>query len=334
MDPLDLVGLTARLVDIESTTGLEAAVCTEMAAVLEARGYVVTRQTVSGARTNLLATLDGAEPELVFSTHLDCVPPFIPSRLEGDRLYGRGSCDAKGIAVSQLAAAEALRDAGETRVGLLFVVGEERGSDGAMAANTLPTGRCRFLVNGEPTEGKLALGHRGAYRVRLRATGRAAHSAYPELGESAIEKLLDALEQLRAMEFPSDPVLGHTQCNIGLIEGGVAPNVIAPAAMADLLIRLVTPVEEVRRRLEALAPGVAVEDVYHVDALLMQGLPGFETEVVGYTTDAPLLGNWGTRLMYGPGSIHVAHTDHEYVAVADLHRAVDDYQRIARQLLG
>jgi len=334
MDPLDLVGLTARLVDIESTTGLEAAVCAEMASVLETRGYVVTRQTVSGARTNLLATLDGAEPALVFSTHLDCVPPFIPSRLDGDRLYGRGSCDAKGIAVSQLAAAEALRAAGETRVGLLFVVGEERGSDGAMAANTLPTGRCRFLVNGEPTEGKLALGHRGAYRVRLRAAGRAAHSAYPELGESAIEKLIDALQQLRAMEFPSDPVLGQTQCNIGLIEGGVAPNVIAPAAMADLLIRLVTPVEEVRRRLEALAPGVTVEDVYHVDALHMQGLPGFETDVVGYTTDAPLLGNWGTRLMYGPGSIHVAHTDHEYVAVADLHRAVDDYQRIARQLLG
>ena len=333
MDPVDLVGLTRRLVDIESTTGLEAEVCAEMATVLETRGYTVHRQVVSGARTNLLASVDGQEPALVFSTHLDCVPPFIPSRLEGDRLFGRGACDAKGIAVSQLGAAEALRASGVAGVGLLFVVGEERGSDGALAANGLPTGRCRFLVNGEPTEGKLALGHRGAYRVRLRATGRAAHSAYPELGDSAIEKLLDALATLRAMEFPSDPVLGRTQCNIGLLEGGVAPNVVPPSAMADLLIRLVTPVDDVRARLAVLEPGVTVEDVYHVDALHMQGLPGFETEVVGYTTDAPLLGNWGTRLMYGPGSIHVAHTDHEYVEVADLHRAVDDYQRIARQLL-
>jgi acetylornithine deacetylase len=334
MDPIDVVALTRQLVDIESTTGQEAAVCAEMASVLEARGYEVMRQTVSGARTNLLARPAGVDPTLVFSTHLDCVPPFVPSRLEGDRLYGRGSCDAKGIAVSQLAAAEALRAAGETRVGLLFVVGEERGSDGAMAANGLATGQCRFLVNGEPTEGKLALGHRGAYRVRLRATGRAAHSAYPELGESAIEKLLDALQRLRAIEWPSDPVLGQTQCNIGLIEGGVAPNVIPPAAMADLLIRLVTPADEVRARLRALEPDVTIEELYTVNALHMQGLPGFETEVVGYTTDAPLLGNWGTRLMYGPGSIHVAHTDHEFVAVADLHRAVDDYQRIARQLLG
>lgn len=332
-DALDVVALTRRLVDIDSTTGREAAVCAEMAGVLEVRGWHVTRQTVTGERTNLLASADGQEPELVFSTHLDCVPPFIPSRLEDDVLYGRGSCDAKGIAASQLAAAEALRAGGERRVGLLFVVGEERGSDGAVQANTLATGRCRFLVNGEPTEGKLALGHRGAYRVRLRATGRAAHSAYPDLGESAIEKLLDALARLRAMEWPDDPVLGQTTCNIGLIEGGIAPNVIPPAAMADLLIRLVTPVEEIRARLETLAPLVTVEDLYHVDALHMQGLPGFECDVMGYTTDAPLLGNWGTRLMYGPGSIHVAHTDDEHVAVAALHRAVDDYQRIARQLL-
>jgi acetylornithine deacetylase len=333
MDPLDVVALTRRLVDIDSTTGSEAAVCAEMAGVLEARGWHVTRQAVTGERTNLLASATGEEPELVFSTHLDCVPPFIPSRLEGDVLYGRGACDAKGIAVSQLAAAEALRAGGDRRVGLLFVVGEERGSDGAARANALATGRCRFLVNGEPTEGRLALGHRGAYRVRLRATGRAAHSAYPELGESAIEKLLEALERLRAMEWPEDPVLGRTTCNIGLIEGGIAPNVIPPSAMADLLIRLVTPVEQVRAQLATLEPLVAVEDVYHVDALHMQGLPGFETAVMGYTTDAPLLDRWGTRLMYGPGSIHVAHTDHEHVEIAALHRAVDDYQRIARDLL-
>jgi acetylornithine deacetylase len=329
--PIDLVQTTRTLVDIDSTTGQEAAVCEAMATLLESRGWSVARQEVADGRTNLLATV--AEPELVFSTHLDCVPPFIPSRLDGDRLFGRGSCDAKGIAVSQLAAADALREAGERRVGLLFVVGEERGSDGAVASNVLSTGTCRFLVNGEPTQGKLALGHRGAYRVRLRASGRAAHSAFPELGESAIEKLLDALVTLRSVDWPHDEVLGATQYNIGLVEGGIAPNVIPPAAHADLLIRIVTPVDRVRELLRVVEPGVEVESLYHIDAIHMRALEGFEAEVMGYTTDAPMLTAWGERFMYGPGSIHVAHTDHEHLAVADLERAVEDYQRIARQLL-
>ncbi|MCC6162262.1 MAG: M20/M25/M40 family metallo-hydrolase [Acidobacteria bacterium] len=331
MDPVDVVALTRRLVDVESTTGQEAVVCAMVGDELEQRGYTVTRQTVTERRVNLLATV--GTPEVVFSTHMDCVPPFIPSRVEDDRIHGRGSCDAKGILVSQLAACEALRAAGETRVGLLFVVGEERGSDGAMAADELSTGVTRYLVNGEPTEGKLALGHRGVVRVKLHATGRAAHSGYPHLGESAVEKLLDALQQVRTMRLPVDAVLGPTQVNIGAISGGLAPNVVAPSASADLLFRIVTPYEEVMAALESLRPLVDVEYVYHVPYLHMSTLDGFDTEVMGYTTDAPLLNAWGTRLMYGPGSIHVAHTDHESVAIADLHRAVDDYQRIARMLL-
>jgi acetylornithine deacetylase len=331
MDPLDVVSLTRRLVDVESTTGQEAVVCALVGEELEARGYTVTRQTVTERRVNLLATV--GTPEVVFSTHMDCVPPFTASRVEGDRIHGRGSCDAKGILVSQLAAAEALRAAGETRVGLLFLVGEERGSDGAMVADALSTGATRYLVNGEPTEGKLALGHRGVCRVKLHATGRAAHSGYPHLGESAIEKLLDALALVRQMSLPIDDVLGPTQVNIGGISGGLAPNVIAPSASADLLFRIVTPYEEVLQALEPVRSLVDVEYVYHVPSLHMAALEGFETEVVGYTTDAPLLNAWGTRLMYGPGSIHVAHTDHESVAIADLHRAVTDYQRIARTLL-
>ena len=331
MDSLDVVGLTRRLVDVESTTGQEAAVCAMVGAELEARGYTVERQTVTDGRVNLLATV--GTPAVVFSTHMDCVPPFTPSRVEGDRIHGRGSCDAKGILVSQLAAAEALRAAGETRGGLLFLVGEERGSDGAMVADVLSTGLTRYLVNGEPTEGRLALGHRGVCRVKLHATGRAAHSGYPHLGESAIEKLLDALALVRQMSLPIDDVLGPTQVNIGGISGGLAPNVIAPSASADLLFRIVTPYEDVLQALEPLASLVDVEYVYHVPSLHMAALDGFETEVVGYTTDAPLLNAWGTRLMYGPGSIHVAHTDHESVAIADLHRAVTDYQRIARTLL-
>jgi acetylornithine deacetylase len=306
-------------------------VCAIVGEELERRGYAVTRQEVTPGRVNLLATV--GTPEVVFSTHMDCVPPFTPSRVEGDRIHGRGSCDAKGILVSQLAAAEALRASGETRVGLLYVVGEERGSDGAMIADRLSTGVTRYLVNGEPTEGKLALGHRGVVRVKLHAKGRAAHSGYPHLGESAIEKLLDALAQVRAMDLPVDAVLGPTQVNIGAIAGGLAPNVIAPDATADLLFRIVTPHEQVMAALAPLASLVDVEYVYHVPFLHMATLEGFDAEVVGYTTDAPLLNAWGTRLMYGPGSIHVAHTDHESVAIADLHRAVDDYQRIARALL-
>lgn len=331
MDSLDVVALTRRLVDVESTTGHEAVVCAMVGDELERRGYTVTRQTVTDGRLNLLATV--GTPEVVFSTHMDCVPPFSPSRVEGDRIHGRGSCDAKGILVSQLAAVEALRASGESRVGLLFLVGEERGSDGAMIADRLSTGVTRFLVNGEPTEGRLALGHRGVVRVKLHASGRAAHSGYPHLGESAIDKLLDALQQVRAMALPVDEVLGKTQVNIGAIEGGVAPNVVAPSASADLLFRIVSSHEDVLAALEGLRPLVDVEYVYHVPPLHMSTIDGFETEVVGYTTDAPLLDAWGTRLMYGPGSIHVAHTDHESVAIADLHRAVDDYQRIARALL-
>jgi acetylornithine deacetylase len=331
MDPIDIVGLTRRLVDIESTTGHEAVVCAVVGELLEERGYTVRRQVVSDRRVNILATV--GTPDVVFSTHMDCVPPFLPSRVEGDRIHGRGSCDAKGILVSQLAAAEALRASGETRVGLLFVVGEERGSDGAMVADQLSTGTTRYLVNGEPTEGKLALGHRGACRVKLHAHGRACHSGYPQLGESAIEKLIDALQHVRGLSLPVDPVLGTTQVNIGAISGGVAPNVVAPSASADLLFRIVTPHEDVLSALEPIRSLVDVEYVYHVPPLHMAALDGFETDVVGYTTDAPLLNAWGTRLMYGPGSIHVAHTDHESVAIADLHRAVDDYQRIARALL-
>ncbi|HTU99839.1 MAG TPA: M20/M25/M40 family metallo-hydrolase [Luteitalea sp.] len=331
MDPIDVVGLTRRLVDLDSTTGQEAVVCALVGEVLEQRGYQVRRQVVTDRRVNLLAT--AGTPEVVFSTHMDCVPPFSASRVDGDRIHGRGSCDAKGILVSQLAAAEALRAAGETRVGLLFVVGEERGSDGAMVADELSTGVTRFLVNGEPTEGKLAIGHRGACRVKLTARGRAAHSGYPHLGESAIEKLLDALQLVRRMDLPVDAVLGPTQVNIGSIAGGLAPNVVAPEATADLLFRIVTPHQDVLAALKAVEALVEVEYVYHVPSLHMATVEGFDTEVVGYTTDAPLLNAWGTRLMYGPGTIHVAHTDHESVAIADLHRAVEDYQRIARSLL-
>jgi acetylornithine deacetylase len=260
------------------------------------------------------------------------VPPFFPSRLDGDRLYGRGACDAKGILAAQVAAVDELRTAGEKRVGLLFVVGEERGSDGARTANARANG-CRYLVNGEPTDSRLGLATRGILRVRLAASGRASHSSYPELGESAIEKLLDALIALRSIELPSDPLFGRTHYTVGLIEGGLAPNVVPPSASAEVMFRTVGDPSEVRRAIQPLERLVAIEHVLEVPTVRLITVPGFETAVFPFTTDIPFLSAWGQPLLFGPGSVHAAHTVDEYVSVAELRAAVGRYQKIARHLL-
>lgn len=328
----DAVAFARGLMDIESTTGTEQAAGEKLAADLRALGWRVQEQHVANDRCNLLATV--GEPRVTFSTHFDCVPPFFPSRVEGDRLIGRGACDAKGILAAQVAAAERLRAQGETRVALLFVVGEERGSDGAKAANALPNAS-RFLINGEPTDLRLGTATRGALRVRLHASGRAAHSGYPELGESATEKLLDCLETLRRAEWPADPILGRTYFNIGLLSGGVAPNVIPPQAQAELFFRTVGDADEVRRLVsERVGARVRIEETAFVPVVKLHTIPGFEPAVFSYATDVPFLTNWGTPLLYGPGSIHVAHTDHEFLSIAELHAAVAGNVRLATQLLG
>ena len=289
------------------------------------------RQPVVDGRFNVFATT--GRPAVVLSTHFDCVPPFFPSREAGGRVYGRGSCDAKGILVAQIAAAERLRAAGESRVGLLFVVGEERGSEGAKSANTVAPGS-RFLINGEPTDNRLATATRGVYRARLRATGRAAHSSLPELGVSAIDKLVDALVALRGVAWPSDPDMGTTFYTIGLINGGVAPNVISPDAEAELMFRTVGDHETLRQLIETAAgPLVAVEDVLVVPPVRLTTRPGFDTEAFSFTTDIPFLDRWGAPLLLGPGSVTVAHTDDEHVEIAELHRAVELYERLTRELL-
>jgi acetylornithine deacetylase len=331
VDPVvDPIALARALVDIDSTTGSEAEAGRWLAAYLRDTGFAVTEQPVDDTRFNLFAGPD--RPSVVFSTHFDCVPPFFPSRLEGDRLVGRGSCDAKGILAAQVAAADVLRRAGETRVGLLFVVGEERGSDGARAANLNAAGS-RFLIDGEPTDNRLALATRGALRLRLRASGRAAHSSFPELGESAIDKLLDALVQLRSIDLPADPILGQTHYTIGLICGGVAPNVVSPSAEAEVMFRTVSDAAEVRRAIAPIERRVSIEHVLEVPPVRMATVPGFETAVFPYTTDVPFLSAWGRPLLFGPGSIHVAHTADEFIEIAELHAAVDAYVTIARQLL-
>ena len=327
---MDPVAIARALVDIDSTTGREGEAGRWLASCLRDAGFSVTEQPVDDMRFNILAT--SGTPSVVFSTHFDCVPPFFPSRVDGDRLYGRGACDAKGILATQVAAADRLRHEGETRVGLLFVVGEERGSDGARKANEASNG-CRFLIDGEPTDSRLGLATRGILRLKLRASGRAAHSSFPELGESAIDKLIDVLVALRAIELPPDAVLGKTHYSIGLISGGVAPNVVSPSAEAEVMFRTVSDASAVRQAIAALETRVQIEHVLDVPPVRLTTVPGFDTEVFPYTTDIPFLAGWGQPLLFGPGSIHTAHTAEEFVSIEELQAAVHHYVTIARALL-
>ncbi len=329
---VDPVFLTRSLVDIDSTTGRETAAGEWLAAFLRSRGYQVTEQPVANGRFNVLATLD-QPPRVALSTHFDCVPPFFPSREERGLIFGRGSCDAKGVLAAQVAAAERVRASGESRFALLFVVGEERGSDGARVANERPPEGLRYLINGEPTDNRLGSATRGIFRVRLRAAGRAAHSSFPELGESAIDKLLDALMVIRGVQLPDDPLLGRTHYTVGLIDGGVAPNVVSPHASAELLFRTVSDGDAIREALHVVDGLVTVEPILDVPAVRLHTLQGFETAVFPYTTDVPMLTGWGTPLLVGPGSIHVAHTDEEHIAVDELNAAVDLYESLLKRLL-
>ena len=330
VDPVDVVSLTRALVDIDSTTGREGNAGRWLADYLRRRGFAVTEQRVDTSRFNVIAAT--GEPRVVLSTHFDCVPPFFPSRVSGERIHGRGACDAKGILAAMVAAADRLHREGENRVGLVFVVGEERGSDGAFEANKFAN-RSRFLIDGEPTDNRLGLATRGVLRLKLRATGRAAHSSFPELGESAIDKLLDALIELRTVTLPSDPLLGRTHYTVGLIAGGVAPNVVSPAAEAEVMFRTVSAADEIRRAVNVLGSRVAIEDVLEVPPVRLKTVPGFETSVFPFTTDIPFLPAWGEPLLLGPGSIHLAHTADEYVEIQELLEAVDHYAALARALV-
>ena len=327
----DVVALAAELLSIQSPTGAETAIVDFTSRRLLARGWNVTVQEVSPGRGNVWASRAGKGVTL--STHLDTVPPYLPPVLHHERLSGRGACDAKGIAAAMMAAADRLVESGEERVDLLFVVGEEKGSDGARAANHLPA-TSRWLINGEPTDSRLASGAKGSQRVIVRTRGREAHSAYPHLGQSAIEPLLELLPTVSRLPLPRDPILGDTTVNIGVIRGGTEANIIPGAAEAELMFRLVGDVAPLRATLDDWAMGKAeLEYGSHIPAQRFHTIPGFEVAPMAYTTDIPLLGNWGTPLLFGPGSIHVAHTPDEYVDIGELRTSVDAYERLVRTLL-
>lgn len=330
---MNVVSLTRRLVDIESISGNEGPVGHALAEELQGLGYEVQRIAVEGERANVFATSpQEPNPAVVLSTHMDTVPPFIASSEDEHCVYGRGSCDAKGIIAVQTAASEVLKKEG-IYVGLLFLVGEERDSAGARVANQQAKG-CKFLINGEPTENRVAIASKGSLRVQLTAQGRMAHSAYPELGESAIDNLIEALHRLRAMPLPSDPEIGACTLNVGTIEGGRAPNVIPDHARAQLLYRLVGPAEELRHEIVATVGDLAkVEFTLEIPFVRLRTFEGLPTMVAAFTTDIPALSNWGQPLLLGPGSIHVAHTEGEYVEKKQLHEAVELYCAVARRSL-
>jgi len=338
--PLDPIAFTLALCAIDSTTYSEGPLADFLADFLDLRGWSVEKTPVEqplesatqSHRSNIYAGTAGETPDLVFSTHLDTVPPYIPPSEDAEYLYGRGVADAKGILAAQVAAAEALRAQGY-KIGLLFVSGEERDSAGAKAANLHPKGS-RFLINGEPTDNRLALASKGALRVIVRASGKMAHSAYPELGDSAVHKLVQALERILSIPLPSIEDVGPSTLNIGLIQGGHAPNVIADKAEAQVLIRLVGDSAPVRAAVRDAVAGLAEADfTLEIPFVRLKAVPGLPTMIAKFTSDIPQLSNWGKPLLLGPGSIHVAHTPHEKIAKKELLTAVDLYIQVAHQLL-
>src|SRR6266404_1836315 len=330
---MDLFELTRKLIDIPSVTGDEKAAGEFLSAHLQRLGYKIEQQNVEKDRFNILATT-GAAPRVVLSTHLDTVPPHIASSENDEWIFGRGACDAKGIIAAQIAAAERLRAQGMNEIALLFTVDEELGSEGARVANSISLAiECEYLINGEPTDNKLARATKGSLRLTLTAKGQSAHSAYPEQGESAIEKMLDVLQDIRRCQWPRDAMLGETTCNIGVISGGTRANVVAAEASAVLQLRLVSGAQAVKSILEkAIAGRAEVEYLSVHDPVHLFTVAGFEQCVVRFTTDIPYLSRWGKPLLLGPGSILKAHTDGEGVRKTELSEAVDLYARLARNL--
>jgi acetylornithine deacetylase len=331
---VDIFKLTRELIDIPSVTGDEFHIGTSLAELLNRFGFEVELQELTSDRANVIATT-GTQPRVVLSTHMDTVPPHIASSEDDESIHGRGACDAKGIIAAQIAAAQQLRSDGVDEIGLLFTADEEVTSAGARVANEHPlASSCEYLINGEPTDNRLAIGTKGSLQVTIRTKGRAAHSAYPEQGDSAIEKLLDVLDDVRRIEWLSDETFGETTCNIGVISGGTRANVIADEAQTVLQIRLATRASAAKDLLESAVDGRALIEYKSVhDPIRLLVLDGLEQTIVRFTTDIPYLTNWGTPLLIGPGSILDAHTEHERVAKSELLRAVEIYVNLARSLL-
>lgn len=330
---MDAFKLTRSLIDINSVTPNEGEIGSFLFDYLEplalSFGGLIEKQEVEPGRYNVWAWW--GEPDVVFSTHMDTVPPFIPSSEDDEFIWGRGACDTHGIAAAMIKAVERLLEEGERGLGILLVVGEEVDGAGARHANRNPPA-VKFLINGEPTENLLALASKGTLGFKIKAAGRACHSAYPELGDSATELLLDRLNRLRELEWPSDPLLGETTVNIGTLDAGPAANIISDYASASVVVRIVADLAETEKLAMSVLDGVDVEVFSYTPALRLHGIEGFETSIVKYTTDIPKLSDWGRPLLIGPGSIHYAHTAEERIPKRQIEEAIEIYARLARSL--
>jgi len=328
---MNVFQLTKTLIDIPSITGEEKQISIFLSNHLKDLGFQVTEQPVTENRFNILAVK--GVPRVVLSTHTDTVPPYFPYSEDEDYIYGRGACDTKGIIAAQLKAAELLLEQGITDFGFLFMVGEEDKSDGARAANTIPN-QCRWLINGEPTANKMAAGTKGALKLKLIASGKECHSAYPERGESAIHKLLDILAEIRQFQWPVHERLGATTLNIGVISGGIQPNILAPRAEANLMFRVVTSTDDIKQNLQKIVNTRGELDFYFTcEPIHTHVLKGYDTMIAAYRTDIPFLSNWGTPLLFGPGNIEDAHSPEEKIAKIQIKEAVNHYSKIVRELL-
>ncbi|MBI4601316.1 MAG: M20/M25/M40 family metallo-hydrolase [Planctomycetes bacterium] len=337
MLPIDVLQTARDLISIESITGNEEPVAAYLEGALRRLGLAVRSQVVAPGRRNLIA---GPErPAVLFCTHMDTVPPYVPFREDAEHLHGRGACDTKGISAAMLGAGARLLERGFRDFGYLFVVGEETDNAGARAANEVVRAGC--VVVGEPTESKAALGHKGVLRVRVKVHGTPCHSAYPEQGDSAIHRLVGALSKVLEADFGRSDRLGSATVNVGDISGGVAANVLAPSAEATVLVRVVTEAEDAWRRLLPCFldpatgrpdPRVELAEEKRMEPAAFEGVEGYPETVVAYGTDAPSLKDVGRRVLFGPGSILDAHTDHERIAKRDVLAAVEQYADIALKL--
>lgn len=330
----DVVELATALIDIESTSGQEKPMSDFLEQYLSPRGWQVTLQQVVGERFNVWATRPGvSDPRVVLNTHIDTVPPYFPSSNDGELLRGRGACDTKSLLAAQLLAAERLVAEGEDQIGLLYVVGEEVDHVGMIAANKLNIDPA-FLIVGEPTESKLVLRQKGILKVNLSASGKAGHSGYPHTGISAIEPLLDVLQELRQEDWPGSEALGETTLNIGVIEGGRAANVIPDQARAELLFRVVTSHAAVEERLRQITKDrLDIQVVAKNDPTELTVFEGYETAVVSFNTDIPYLKFSGKSLLYGAGSILDAHTAREFIRIDDLRALPETYYGLVKECL-
>ena len=336
MTPEQTFKLVRQLIDIESITGNEAAVGEFLLRELKSLGFEAQKMPVAENRFNVYATAPGVKPHVVFSTHIDTVPPFIASSEDAHKIYGRGACDTKGITGAMLHATTRLL-AEKAPIALLWVVDEERDSAGARVANNSPLNpKAKYLINGEPTENKVAIASKGSLKVIVTARGRMAHSAYPDLGDSAIDKLLEALGCIRAVRLPANPEIGPATMNIGIIEGGCAPNVIPDFARAQILYRLVGPADQLKKDIEESVRGISgvqVDAEVNNEFIKLRTFDDLPTFVAAYTTDIPALSNWGEPILFGPGSIHVAHTTGEFIAKKELLEAAEIYYKMATKLI-